>query len=102
MRSLWKFPYIDYNILVKFLKIKIWNFYIRQKKKRKKKFENPIIKIWKKSSVILSIFVGYSFLIYNGKKFLLIIVKSSMIGHKFGEFILTKKIGRSIHKQKRR
>ena len=35
-------------------------------------------------------FVGFSFLIYNGKKFIPITVSEDMVGHKFGEFAPTR------------
>jgi ribosomal protein S19 len=38
--------------------------------------------------------------VYNGNKFLSFVVKPWMINHKFGEFVLTKKLGTIIHKRK--
>ena len=96
MRSVWKFPYISINILTKFLYVK----YILKKniiKKKKKDFSKLLIKVWDKSSIILSIFVGFSFLIYNGKKFMPIRILKNMVGYRFGEYVLTKKIGSTIH-----
>ena len=45
-------------------------------------------------------FLNRRVLIYNGLKFISIIIKENMIGHKFGEFVLTKKIGAQIHSNK--
>ena len=44
------------------------------------------IKTWSRKSTIIPDFVGVSFLIYNGKKFIPITVSEDMVGHKFGEF----------------
>jgi small subunit ribosomal protein S19 len=96
MRSVWKFPYIEFNLLVKFLQLKYLLKILRNRMKNKK-FTRILIKIWDKSSIILSIFVGFSFLIYNGKKFIPLVILKNMIGYRFGEYILTKKIGQTIH-----
>ena len=48
------------------------------------------IKTWSRKSTILPDFVGVSFLIYNGKKFVPITVSEDMVGHKLGEFAPTR------------
>ena len=48
------------------------------------------IKTWSRKSTILPDFVGISFLIYNGKKFIPITISEDMVGHKFGEFAPTR------------
>ena len=48
------------------------------------------IKTWSRKSTIIPDFVGISFLIYNGKKFIPITVSEDMVGHKFGEFAPTR------------
>ena len=48
------------------------------------------IKTWSRRSTIIPDFVGTSFLIYNGKKFIPITVSEDMVGHKFGEFAPTR------------
>ena len=48
------------------------------------------IKTWSRKSTILPDFVGVSFLIYNGKKFIPITVSEDMVGHKLGEFSPTR------------
>ncbi len=48
------------------------------------------IKTWSRKSTIIPDFVGTSFLIYNGKKFIPITVSEDMVGHKFGEFAPTR------------
>lgn len=46
--------------------------------------------------------LGKRVAVYNGKSFKSFIVKPFMIGRKFGEFVLTKKLGRVIHKKKKK
>ena len=48
------------------------------------------IKTWSRKSTIIPDFVGVSFLIYNGKKFIPLTVSEDMVGHKFGEFAPTR------------
>ena len=48
------------------------------------------LKTWSRKSTIIPDFVGISFLIYNGKKFIPITVSEDMVGHKFGEFAPTR------------
>jgi len=49
-----------------------------------------VIKTWSRRSTILPQFVGLTFGVYNGHKFLPVIVTENMIGHKFGEFSPTR------------
>mgnify|MGYP001460566757 CR=1 FL=1 len=44
------------------------------------------IKTWSRRSTILPQFVGLTFGVYNGQKFIPVLVSDQMIGHKFGEF----------------
>ena len=54
-------------------------------------------KIWKRNSTILPQFEGKTFNVHNGLKFVPIYIKETMIGHKFGEFVNTRK--RFIYKK---
>jgi small subunit ribosomal protein S19 len=54
--------------------------------------------VWSRHSSILPQFVNKKFQIHNGKSFIEIEIQESMIGHKFGEFALTRK--RPVHKKK--
>ena len=45
---------------------------------------------WSRKSTIIPDFVGVSFLIYNGKKFIPITISEDMVGHKLGEFAPTR------------
>jgi len=67
MRSVWKFPYVNIKLLINFLQVK-YLYKILIKSKKKEFISKYMIKVWDKSTKILSIFVGFSFLIYNGKK----------------------------------
>jgi len=44
------------------------------------------IKTWSRRSTILPEFVGYTFLVYNGAKFLPVYITENMVGHLLGEF----------------
>jgi len=59
--------------------------------KNKKDFQR--IKVWARSSTILKEFIGIDFDIHNGRSFIPITIKEEMVGHKFGEFASTRKIG---------
>lgn len=48
------------------------------------------IKTWSRRSTILPEFVGVTFAVHNGKKFLPVYVTENMVGHKLGEFALTR------------
>jgi len=51
---------------------------------------NEVIKIWSRRSLIMPQFVGLTFGVYNGQKFIPVLVTEEMIGHKFGEFAPTR------------
>ncbi len=51
---------------------------------------NEIIKTWSRRSTILPQFVGLTFGVYNGQKFIPVLVTEDMIGHKLGEFSPTR------------
>jgi small subunit ribosomal protein S19 len=52
--------------------------------------QRKVIKTWSRRSTILPEFVGFTFAIHNGRKFLPIFVTENMVGHKLGEFALTR------------
>ena len=76
-RSVWKGPFVHPSLLKKIDKIKSGE----QKKP---------IKTWSRDSTIIPDFVGYSFLIHNGKSFIPITISEEMVGHKLGEFAATR------------
>ncbi|PWU04393.1 MAG: 30S ribosomal protein S19 [Verrucomicrobia bacterium] len=62
---------------------------------------NPI-KTWSRRSTITPEFVGLTFLVHNGKTFETVYVTENMVGHKLGEFSLTRKFkGHQPHTQKK-
>jgi small subunit ribosomal protein S19 len=85
MRSVWKGPFIDDKVLHEIYKLQ---------KENKRKVP---IKIKSKESVIFPSFVGLTFSIFNGRSFANLVISETMVGHKFGEFIVTKKY--PIHKK---
>ncbi len=48
------------------------------------------IRTWARGSTVVPQFVGYTFAIHNGKKFIPVYITESMVGHKFGEFSPTR------------
>ncbi len=76
-RSVWKGPFIDHYLLKKADKV------LESGRKE-------IIKTWSRRSTILPQFVGLTFGVHNGKKFIPVLVTEHMIGHKFGEFSPTR------------
>jgi small subunit ribosomal protein S19 len=76
-RSLKKGPFVDDHLLRKVLEA-------QETRSRK------IIKTWSRRSTILPEFVGLTFAVHNGKKFLPVFVIEDMVGHKLGEFSPTR------------
>jgi len=52
--------------------------------------EKKIIKTWSRRSTITPDFVGHTFAVHNGKKFIPVYVSENMVGHKLGEFSPTR------------
>jgi small subunit ribosomal protein S19 len=48
------------------------------------------IKTWSRASTVVPEFVGHTFLVYNGQKFLPVYVTENMVGHLLGEFVPTR------------
>ena len=57
------------------------------------------IKTWSRSSTITPDFVGHTFAVHNGNKFIPIFVTENMVGHKLGEFAPTRTFRRHISKK---
>ena len=76
-RSIKKGPYVDRALLDKVRKLNETG----QKK---------VIKVWCRSCTIVPDFVGHTFAVYNGRKFLPIYISEHMVGHKLGEFAFTR------------
>ena len=52
--------------------------------------EKKVIKTWSRASTVLPYFVGHTFAVHNGNKFVPVYVTENMVGHKFGEFSPTR------------
>ena len=76
-RSLKKGPYVDYRLL--------------EKIKDKKAGDKGVIKTWSRSCTIVPEMVGFTFGVHNGKTHVDVYVTEEMVGHKLGEFSLTRR-----------
>ena len=76
-RSIKKGPYVDHN-----LQKKIDTMNASGKK--------TVIKTWSRRSTITPEFVGHTFAVHNGNKFIPVYVTEFMVGHKLGEFAPTR------------
>ncbi len=76
-RSVWKGPFVDPSIIKKVNALK------------DQSTKKPI-KTWSRKTTIIPEFVGHSFLVHNGKKFIPITIAEEMVGHKLGEFSPTR------------
>ena len=55
--------------------------------------EKKVLKTWSRSSTIFPDFVGHTFAVHDGRKHVPVYVTEDMVGHKLGEFSLTRKFG---------
>jgi small subunit ribosomal protein S19 len=76
-RSVWKGPFVDGYLLKKADVVR-------------ESGRNEVIRTWSRRSTILPQFVGLTFGVYNGQKFIPVSVNEQMVGHKFGEFAPTR------------
>ena len=76
-RSLKKGPYVDFKL------------YRKVEKLNESGARSPI-KTWARACTIVPEFVGHTFLVHNGRKFLDVYVTEDMVGHKLGEFSITR------------
>ena len=76
-RSLKKGPYIDYRLEKK---VDVMS----------ESGKKSVIKTWSRRSMISPDFVGYTFAVHNGNKFIPVYVTENMVGHKLGEFAPTR------------
>ena len=60
------------------------------KKIEKMKGDKKPIKTWSRRSTVIPEFIGYTFLVHNGNKFIPVFVTENMVGHKLGEFAPTR------------
>ncbi len=76
-RSVWKGPFVD-------------GYLLKKASSARESGKREVIKSWSRRSTILPQFVGLTFGVHNGKKFVPVLVIEDMVGHKFGEFALTR------------
>ena len=79
-RSLKKGPYVFDRLLKKVQSLN---------ESRKKE----VIKTWSRRSTIYPDFIGHTFAVHNGREFIPVYVTEDMVGHKLGEFSMTRKFG---------
>ncbi len=89
-RSVWKGPFVD-------------GYLLRKAEKSRASDRNEIIKTWSRRSTVMPQFVGLTFGVYNGRKFLPVLVTENMVGHQFGAFAPTRTFhGHAADKRVRR
>ena len=76
-RSIKKGPYVFHKLLAKVEKAKG-----SQKKQ--------VIKTWSRASMVIPMMVGETIAVHNGKSFVPVYITENMVGHKLGEFALTR------------
>ena len=77
-RSTKKGPFVDPNVLKKVQKLNAAG-------------EKKPIKTWARACTIIPDFIGHTFSVHNGRKFLPVYVTEQMVGHKLGEFSFTRR-----------
>ena len=76
-RSIKKGPYVDASVMDKISKMNAAN-------------KKSVIKTWSRRTTVTPEFVGHTFAVHNGNKFIPIFVSENMVGHKLGEFAPTR------------
>ena len=76
-RSVWKGPFFDGYLLKKVEAVKASG-------------RKDVINTWARRSTVIPQFVGMTFGVYNGQKFIPVLVSENMVGHKLGEFSPTR------------
>ncbi|MFL5576096.1 MAG: 30S ribosomal protein S19 [Gemmatimonadaceae bacterium] len=76
-RSVKKGPYVQESLLGKVAALNTKN-------------EKRVVKTWSRASTIVPDFVGHTFAVHNGNKFIPVYVTENMVGHKLGEFAPTR------------
>ncbi|MFQ5348214.1 MAG: 30S ribosomal protein S19 [Alphaproteobacteria bacterium] len=89
-RSVWKGPFVELSLL-------------KKAEEAQASPKKPVIKTWSRRSTIVPQFVGLTFNVYNGHKFVPVYVTEDMVGHKLGEFAPTRTFyGHGADKKARR
>lgn len=76
-RSVWKGPFVD-------------SYLLKKADEAQSSSKHKVIKTWSRRSTIMPQFVGLTFGVYNGQKFIPVAVTEQMVGHKLGEFSPTR------------
>ena len=76
-RSLKKWPYIDERLMKKVVALN-------------EQWKKTVIKTWSRSCTVIPEFVGHTFGVHNGKAHFPVFVTEDMVGHKLGEFSMTR------------
>jgi small subunit ribosomal protein S19 len=76
-RSVWKGPFVD-------------GYLLKKAETTRGSGRNEVIRTWSRRSTILPQFVGLTFGVHNGRKFVPVLVTENMVGHKLGEFSPTR------------
>ena len=89
-RSVWKGPFFD-------------GYLLKKAEAARASGRNAVIQTWSRRSTIIPQFVGLTFGVYNGHKFIPVLVSEEMVGHKFGEFAPTRTYhGHGVDKKAKR
>ena len=89
-RSVWKGPFVD-------------GYLLKKAETTLESGRNDVIKTWSRRSTIMPQFVGLTFSVHNGQKFVPVLITEHMVGHKFGEFAPTRTyFGHAADKKARR
>ena len=76
-RSVWKGPFVD-------------GYLLKKAEVAHTEGSRKPIKTWSRRSTIMPQFIGLTFQVYNGRKFIPVLVNEDMVGHKLGEFSPTR------------
>ncbi|MDO4341636.1 MAG: 30S ribosomal protein S19 [bacterium] len=77
-RSLKKGPYVAKSLMKKIKKLNAEN-------------KKEVVKTWSRRSTIFPDFIGHTIAVHNGREFIPVYITEEMVGHKLGEFSLTRK-----------
>ena len=76
-RSLRKGPFSDEHLVTKVAALNAKN-------------EKKVVRTWSRRSTILPDFIGHTIAVHNGKKFIPVYITENMVGHRLGEFAMTR------------
>ena len=76
-RSIWKGPFVD-------------GYLLKKADIARESGRNDVIKTWSRRSTVMPQFVGLTFGVYNGKKFIPVFITEEMVGQKLGEYAPTR------------